>query len=78
MKALPELYRNVGARSRHKAVFIFLLGRERVELATRLRDLNPITDTVDRAIRLVGVGDAQLLKMDNLFNHLLLGLVNQR
>ncbi|MDE0822644.1 MAG: ABC transporter ATP-binding protein [Dehalococcoidia bacterium] len=59
----PELYNNLGVMSEHEAVYGFLSGREFVEYAAELHGLDAITESVDRAIALVGLEDAQLRKL---------------
>ena len=55
----PELYRRVGFMSEHEAVYGFFTGRRFVELAAQLYGLDPVGPPVDRAIRMVGLEDAQ-------------------
>ena len=59
----PELYREIGVMSEHEAVYGFYTGREFVDFAARLHELNPTKGPVDRAIGLVGLEDAQHRKL---------------
>ncbi len=55
----PEVYRRLGMMSEHEAVYPFYSGRKFVELAARLHGLPDVGAAVDRAIRYVGLSDAQ-------------------
>ena len=55
----PQLYKRVGVMSEHETVYEFLTGREFVEFAGRLQNLNPLAPAVDRAIEAVGLSNVQ-------------------
>ncbi len=55
----PDLYRRVGVMSEHEAAYEFFTGREFVAHTGRLYGLDPLSPAVDRAIKIVGLQDAQ-------------------
>ncbi len=55
----PDLYRRIGVMAEHESVYGFFTGRQFVEFAARLRQVEGIERAVDRAIGWVGLEDAQ-------------------
>ena len=55
----PELYRQLGVMSEQEAVYGFYTGRQFVEFAARLYNLNPVAEAVDRAIEAVNLPEVQ-------------------
>ena len=54
----PPLYRRIGVMSEHETVYGFMTGREFVTMMARLRQVTS-RESVDRAIELVDLADAQ-------------------
>ncbi len=59
----PEQYRRIGFMAEHESVYPFLTGRQFVELCANLHGLANASDSVDRAIAIVGMQDAQRRKL---------------
>ncbi len=55
----PDIYHVLGMMSEHEAVYPFYTGRQFVELAAELHELDDVGPAVDRAIEYVGLTDVQ-------------------
>ena len=55
----PELYRRLGFMPERETVYPFLTGRELVEMSAKLNGMANVSDSVDRAIAMVGLEYAQ-------------------
>jgi ABC-2 type transport system ATP-binding protein len=55
----PSLYKRVGFMPEHESVYGFYTGRQMVEFSAKLFGLNPLRESVDNAIQIVGMEDAQ-------------------
>ena len=53
------LYRRIGVMSEHEGVYGFLTGRELVELSAKLQGVSDVQSSVDWAIDMVNLADAQ-------------------
>lgn len=60
----PALYRRIGVMSEHETVYGFMKGREFVKTMGKLRNVPNLERSVDRAIELVDLVDAQHRPMD--------------
>ena len=55
----PPLYRRIGVMSEHETVYGFMKGREFVRMMGKLRGVANLEESVDRAIEMVDLADAQ-------------------
>ena len=60
----PPLYKRIGVMSEHETVYGFMSGRDFVRTMGRLRGVADLERSVDRAIALVDLADAQHRPMD--------------
>ena len=59
----PELYRRLGVMAEHDALYEFYTGREYVNLAATMLELDPTSTFVDQAIERVDLGSVQHRKI---------------
>jgi ABC-2 type transport system ATP-binding protein len=59
----PSLYKRVGFMPEHESVYGFYTGRQMVEFSAKLFGMNPLRESIDNAIQIVGMEDAQDRKM---------------